>query len=438
MENAVYLYLYFFEAFILWHYSTSLFSKKRSSLCTTLSLTICYLVLWLLSFLKNPYLNLSMFFLTTFLFIILNFSIHWILALFHCVVLTLSMDLAELLGAFIYSHFVPDYWQTWFHAVNLLFLGTLCKTGYLLFSLLLIHLQQKNKAAQHLDRSSLLLGIITLCIVCVTFALYFVGLNVPMTSHTESIIIIAVLLLILVLFLIFALHNYVQTKDKELMELRLHKQKEENDVSYYHILAEQNENQRILVHDIKNHLQSIALLNQAGDSRQMDSYIQQLLNSPSLQRSVQLSDHKLLNLILYRYQQLGKEAGINFYADIRKHTVDFLTEDEVTAVFCNLLDNAFESARQMTNGYIDIRMETREVPALTILTMVNSCLTPPVSSHSGFFISSKKDASAHGLGMRSIARITQKYGGDLQSSYNDKDQSFHTIITFPRRYSGEN
>lgn len=62
MENAVYLYLYFFEAFILWHYSTSLFSKKRSSLCTTLSLTICYLVLWLLSFLKNPYLNLSMFF----------------------------------------------------------------------------------------------------------------------------------------------------------------------------------------------------------------------------------------------------------------------------------------------------------------------------------------------------------------------------------------
>lgn len=45
------------------------------------------------------------------------------------------------------------------------------------------------------------------------------------------------------------------------MEMQLLLQKEANSAEYYQMLLSQNENQNILIHDIKKHLQSIDLLN---------------------------------------------------------------------------------------------------------------------------------------------------------------------------------
>ena len=47
----------------------------------------------------------------------------------------------------------------------------------------------------------------------------------------------------------------------EFTEMQLLLQQESNSAQYYEMLRLQNENQRILIHDIKKHLQSIDMLN---------------------------------------------------------------------------------------------------------------------------------------------------------------------------------
>ena len=60
-----------------------------------------------------------------------------------------------------------------------------------------------------------------------------------------------------------------------MMQSNLREQQAE--AEYYRRLAEQTENQKILIHDIKNHLQTIAGLSEDGGESKIHEYVQQLM-----------------------------------------------------------------------------------------------------------------------------------------------------------------
>ena len=76
---------------------------------------------------------------------------------------------------------------------------------------------------------------------------------------------------------------------------------------YYKTLFTQNKNQRILIHDIRNHLTSIARLNEQNDHEKIRQYLNSLLNSPALQNSAYVSDNEMLNSILCHYIKLCQD-----------------------------------------------------------------------------------------------------------------------------------
>mgnify|MGYP000810051987 CR=1 FL=1 len=63
-------------------------------------------------------------------------------------------------------------------------------------------------------------------------------------------------------------------------------QKESDTAAYYEMLLSQHESQRILIHDMKKHLQSIEILNSAKEHEKIDAYIHILLQSSDLTESV--------------------------------------------------------------------------------------------------------------------------------------------------------
>ena len=78
-------------------------------------------------------------------------------------------------------------------------------------------------------------------------------------------------------------------------------QQESDSAQYYEMLRLQNENQRILIHDIKKHLQSIDMLNDQKERDKIGTYIRQLVLSSDLKECSRLCDHEMLNSILCRY-----------------------------------------------------------------------------------------------------------------------------------------
>jgi sensor histidine kinase regulating citrate/malate metabolism len=195
------------------------------------------------------------------------------------------------------------------------------------------------------------------------------------------------------------------------------------------MLIEQHENQNILIHDIKKHLQTILLLNEEEDASAVTTYVNQIISSPELRGSVKVSDNRILNSIFSRYIHLCRAKHIKLRPDIRSGCIDFVQEADLTALFCNLLDNAYESALRMEHSYIDISISKRELAGLTLLSMINSCRVDPFDSKTGKLITHKEDKMRHGYGVRSINKIVKKYGGEMTMYYDKNNCTFHTIIT---------
>lgn len=122
------------------------------------------------------------------------------------------------------------------------------------------------------------------------------------------------------------------------------------------------------------------------------------------------------------------ENGIIFRTDIRSNTLDFMEDDNLTSLFCNLMDNVIKSASKQSNSHIELVVTKRLNTDTTVLTMVNSCHATPFST-SGKSTTHKSNPSKYGYGMKSIEKIVEYYRGHIEIYYKETDCTFHTIIT---------
>lgn len=205
-------------------------------------------------------------------------------------------------------------------------------------------------------------------------------------------------------------------------------QKENAMTEYYKTLFSQSKNQQILIHDIRKHLAAIAQLNVQNEQEKIQQYLETLLHSSDLQDSVRVSDNDMLNSILCYYIKMCRDKNIEFKTDIRANLLKNLDFPELTALFCNILDNAIASCNSLSDAFIEVNVVSKSNSMLTLISIINTCSSIPSFDESGFPISSKPDSWKHGLGLKSVNRIVNKYDGNIKMYYDDGTKTFHTII----------
>ena len=62
-----------------------------------------------------------------------------------------------------------------------------------------------------------------------------------------------------------------------------------------------------------------------------------------------------------------------------------------------------------------------------VISVVNSCDTPPKSDGNGVF-RTNKSGEGHGYGLQSIQRVVHQKGGSFHAFYEDKKRRFYVII----------
>lgn len=431
MELAVvYLIIYIIEAFILWQYCSNLFDSKYSKRTECALLLISYALLFFVSFWENIWINTIAFTTANFIIILSLYHIRWHSAIFHTLITTTVMDLSELFILGINSHFAVNYHANHSYSSNLVIYTVASKLIYFLVLRFIIHvLNGKKEKNIKLDIVTFFLNLIPIMSSFILFVLLNICLNIRLSTLQGWMISASTILLLVINLLTFWFYSYTQDKNHRFMELQLQLQKEYDAAEYYKMLLQQDENQKILIHDIKKHLQSISSLNEQGEQEKITAYIDQIIHSSDLQDSVRVCDNEFLNAILCRYIRNCQKKKIALRADIRKGLLEFLTYDDLTALFCNLLDNAMEAASKIPESYIELSVTYNEKASLTMLTMINSCRKNPFSKQTGKLISDKAGSMRHGYGMKSIRRIVDKYNGDMQVYYEERSTAFHTIIT---------
>lgn len=438
MSNTVcYFFTFLIEAVILWLYSSNLFTARRKPWIQFAMLFIFYFTMFAVSLLEYIWLNMALYLVMNFIFLLAQYDLKWYSALFHSAVLAAVMGMCELTVYSTIERFSPHFYTDPRQFQNMIIFIIFSKMIFLTIVYILIHLLKgKQTQNQQHDKSVLLLIFIPVTSVFIMLTLVSVSDSFLPSPLLKGMITLSAFFLLISNLLVFCINQYNLKKSMEFTQIQLLLQKESNSTEYYEMLRLQNENQRILIHDIKKHLHSIDMLNQQKEHDKIDAYLHQLIRSSDLKESARLCEHEMLNSILCRYMQQCTDSHIAFHADIRSGTTDFISDNDLTSLFCNLLDNAVKAAKDIPESFIEISTGKKEKTPFTVLTVINSCRTNPFTTReNGNPAMSITRSHKHGFGLKSIRKIVAKYNGNMQIYYSSDTLTFHAIITLKQQGS---
>lgn len=419
---------YIAEGMIAWQYANALFARKRLLWACILAFCGGYGAAWLLFRVHFIWLNILLFAAVNLVLLLVCFSCSWRSAVFHAVVLTGLMFSSEMLVEFVLGKIFGGFQQ---YQSNLMIFAALSVFSKLLFfgmSRLCIHIANRGKQSVYQSGPAVLFfSSFPTATVLVLLVMAYTALSVPLPSMAESLLAASSLVLLFANLLIFIGYQHDQKLNYENFKLLLAKQRDEAEANYLQELEEQYDQQRILIHDINRHLAVLQEMAEERSDKSVAEYVMNLMKTPALRKRVRYCADPLLNIVLSRYGALCKEKGIAFLADVRDIQVGFLSPEDVTSLFGNLLENAVEAAQGADGAMVELRVDST-LGATMVLSLVNSCKEAPSPDTDGGFVSRKTDKVRHGMGLKSIRSTVRKYSGTIQQRYDSDTRQFHTTI----------
>lgn len=219
--------------------------------------------------------------------------------------------------------------------------------------------------------------------------------------------------------------SYQQSIEKENLIFALQNQveKQNMDMNYYSILEKQNEDLRIYAHDTKNHLNAIHNLN---SNPEIDEYLNKMISRLKNYSSVCHSGNHMLDVIINKYVTECDMKGLKFSFDVFVTNLNYVKSDDLVTILSNSLDNAIEASELSVNKTISLA--TDHINTYDVITIVNSCDNPP-KTKGDELVTTKRNKDIHGLGIKSIRKALNQYGGDYQWEYNEGKGEFTLMIS---------
>lgn len=195
--------------------------------------------------------------------------------------------------------------------------------------------------------------------------------------------------------------------------------------AYYEAMEQQHFEIRRLRHDMANHLQALAGLSDG----QRDAYIREMLEGNAMAHTLNYCGDATVNAVLTSKEAMMRQKGIcpDWKLDI-PDTLPYQKAD-VCALFANALDNAAEACEayrknvkypdgECADEKLTVTLDARFRKGMLVVSVKNPM--EETESSKGIFQpgmlpkTTKQDKKNHGLGLRSIREIVERYHGTME------------------------
>ena len=231
--------------------------------------------------------------------------------------------------------------------------ATISKLVYFIFIHLILKFSEKE-FKDSVPKSSVLLCVLPIASIILLHTSTIYSVN----NGFEIAIIIGNILILLANIVVFYVYETTIRINKKYTQILLDKQKEESTANYYKLSQDQNENSRVLIHDITKHLNTIKQLSYNKDSN-ISQYISEIVEDFKLNNPIDYCNKPIINLITYRYYELCQKNNITFTISVKNAYLNFMQDHDITAILDNLLENAVEAAKKSNEKFIDFSISTR-------------------------------------------------------------------------------
>lgn len=219
------------------------------------------------------------------------------------------------------------------------------------------------------------------------------------------------------------LEDYVSLKDKELYRLQLVMYQNQLD-----IMQNANETYKMMRHDIKHHMMLLADYIKNGNKENALSYIDKIHKYIGSENKYVETGNKsidsILNYVIEEIYKMGGVVNTNIKVVENMQIDDF----DMNIILSNLLFNAYEALKKCERKKLTISMKyDRGILKINIVNTYDGI----INFKQGKLVSTKTQAENHGIGIASVKKIVEKYGGEVKIEYSKEEFKVKVFLYVP-------
>lgn len=240
-------------------------------------------------------------------------------------------------------------------------------------------------------------------------------------------LLLVICVFVMVLRIVFFQSIVLDMKESEQkMEVRLQAQRQE-----YEEIARKMEAGRIYRHDMRHHLLVINELAMQEDVSGILNYVENMNGKLAETEREFYCANAMINTMLSACIGQAKAAGCAVSTEVQLPEEICFDEMDVCMILANALENAVNACKKIAEEkerYIRIKAGMSDNGRLFIL-ICNSCNDIPQFGKDGFPVSdARKKSEEHGIGLKSIRVLVEKYQGFIQCRCSEGEFRFQAVL----------
>lgn len=235
------------------------------------------------------------------------------------------------------------------------------------------------------------------------------------TAHDKMVVVICICMLAINLSIFYLYHEMLRSY-MHLRERDIYKQQTELYQNQMEVIMESQGRIRSLRHDMKNHILALQAAAENGSREEMQEYLTKMQEFMINPAEYAATGNETIDSVLNYKIRRAKESLNVVETKISVPEKLSLSSFDLNVILGNLLDNAIEAAIQTEEKRLEIRMSVEK--GVLFLTVGNSYYEKSLGKR-GVFKTTKADKDNHGIGMKNVQAIVEKYHGDMEIACDD-------------------
>ena len=188
---------------------------------------------------------------------------------------------------------------------------------------------------------------------------------------------------------------------------------------YYQELENSQQTVRQIRHDIRNHLNLIGTFIKNENYAEATDYLGHLDSEFATVTRTYCSNH-IVNAVLNAKMQKAQASEIACTYQVDLSETPAIEDIDLCSLLANTLDNAIEACEKITcTADREICLKMRCSSGFFSYEIKNS-KTNTTKEKNGQFQTDKKDKALHGIGLKNVRQIVDKYHGDMEIQYDEQ------------------
>lgn len=196
----------------------------------------------------------------------------------------------------------------------------------------------------------------------------------------------------------------------------------------YQQLHTYQQNHAKQIHDFNHHLTALKGLAAMKKNEDISVYIDSLLSIAYQETALCHSGSDIVDAIINHKAAEAEAFGIAFQFKVQFLGLNNIDPVDICGVLANQIDNAFDACKKiLPPGVREVKVIIKQVENFIFFRVENTVDYDPFMNNSSLTSTKTDTSTQHGLGLKNISDIADKYSGFLRSEY--KDGHFISVVS---------